>query len=934
MAQWSNSESGILRKNKKKDNFEDLLVFGYACKVFRDDEKALHIDQGKHLIPWMGDEKIKIDRYDCRGHLSDLSRYESSREGFDARRWMGLDDNERKLEQLCDEERYYSLHINEEEEEMYKEEEQKRNKTNEFQYSYDVPMNPAAQEGVPTVPENEEDEKYVPPPDLDVPVDISIPKTMKESARIEKTAMFVSTQGPQMEILIKAKQCDNPQFSFLNQNDPLYKFYRHVLNAIKTGRYQIKSAKTDQNVQNVSGSDSGDHYLHPSLVSSSVSTMELPVPTIPNVPYRPSVNCAYSQLVNRIQGATGVTGHASPQGQTLGPTGEQQGVAESGQANMANLTLEQQQQYYQYYMQHQYYEYYKHMTQNSDEKPELSMDPNMQAYFQQIMYAQYFQHAQAQQQQQQPTNPYAQIVSNVNKEIPNPYPLPEKPDISKEPVLYSSNPETAVPQVAPTSGKTAQDTVAESPKKPSLLTLMQSYGSDSDASSDDDDEAIDDYKVPEGETKVVVDKMASYVVKNGEDFENIVRSRADPSQGQRGAEEKRGLEGVKKEEEEGSKEIAKSNSNKVKEKKVIAPVSFSIKKPKEETPKEIKSALPVDEETDEDEGNAEQETPPAAPLITQPPTLVSSNSSKIIYKIDTTSNAPKEKEKEQPEKETKEEPKETVENKDTAVKKEEISNKEESNKGVVEKVEVEVVELKKAAERLRKNGGLDRDDPILEMIDLTGDVLYETNGNAKKDEDIFDLTTDKEKASKDNRALQLERRRKAMAFLKLKSGTLNAGLVPDGATTTIPTIDLSNTKSPRGKRISSDSLEDEEDRRSKRGRSRSKDKSLKDKHKSKRSRESEKTVSRKEREKSRKSRSPRADKNYECYEISEKEEGEMSDDNTDTKYKKSSSHKKKKSHKRKHSKSKHSSKSKKKSKKKEFRTISSSSSDSDRSYHS
>lgn len=40
----------------------DLLVFGYACKIFRDDDKAREIDQGKHLIPWMGDSSLKIDR--------------------------------------------------------------------------------------------------------------------------------------------------------------------------------------------------------------------------------------------------------------------------------------------------------------------------------------------------------------------------------------------------------------------------------------------------------------------------------------------------------------------------------------------------------------------------------------------------------------------------------------------------------------------------------------------------------------------------------------------------------------------------------------------------------------------------------------------------------------------------------------------------------
>lgn len=60
---------------------------------------------------------------------------------------------------------------------------------------------------------------------------------MKQYAKIEKTAKFVNQHGPQMEILIKAKQGDNPQFSFLNQGDELYKFYRHVLSAFKSGRF-------------------------------------------------------------------------------------------------------------------------------------------------------------------------------------------------------------------------------------------------------------------------------------------------------------------------------------------------------------------------------------------------------------------------------------------------------------------------------------------------------------------------------------------------------------------------------------------------------------------------------------------------------------------------------------------------------------------------
>lgn len=62
MAQWSSSDSGILRKTQTIENHEELLIFGYACKLFRDDEKALYIDQSKHLIPWMGEDSLKIDR--------------------------------------------------------------------------------------------------------------------------------------------------------------------------------------------------------------------------------------------------------------------------------------------------------------------------------------------------------------------------------------------------------------------------------------------------------------------------------------------------------------------------------------------------------------------------------------------------------------------------------------------------------------------------------------------------------------------------------------------------------------------------------------------------------------------------------------------------------------------------------------------------------
>lgn len=47
----------------KRTGEESLLVFGYACNVYCDDEKALYFDEERHLIPWMGDESLMIDRY-------------------------------------------------------------------------------------------------------------------------------------------------------------------------------------------------------------------------------------------------------------------------------------------------------------------------------------------------------------------------------------------------------------------------------------------------------------------------------------------------------------------------------------------------------------------------------------------------------------------------------------------------------------------------------------------------------------------------------------------------------------------------------------------------------------------------------------------------------------------------------------------------------
>jgi len=56
-------------------------------------------------------------RYDCRGALSDLKSVEAL--PFGQSRWEGLTSEEKKIEQLCDEERYKSLNDKSEEESIY-----------------------------------------------------------------------------------------------------------------------------------------------------------------------------------------------------------------------------------------------------------------------------------------------------------------------------------------------------------------------------------------------------------------------------------------------------------------------------------------------------------------------------------------------------------------------------------------------------------------------------------------------------------------------------------------------------------------------------------------------------------------------------------------------------------------------------------------------
>uniref|UniRef100_H3CKX5 Suppressor of white apricot N-terminal domain-containing protein n=1 Tax=Tetraodon nigroviridis TaxID=99883 RepID=H3CKX5_TETNG len=292
---------GVAKKERNKpvkkdvsdsDKYADLLVFGYACKLFRDDERALYHELGKHLIPWMGDKRIMIDRYDGRGHLHDLSEYDSGS-------WNSyqLSEEEERIEALCDEERYLALHSDLLEEEARQEEEYKRlsecladegsYNAVAFKYTADYydPSQPTEEEEGAKEPVEEaepevSEEPFVAPPGLAVPADVEL----VSPSRAERLMDVISAQPRSADRQGKADISDplkaSPQSSspavFLRFDHYLNPYYKHVLRAMKEGRYQLASGSQQQPPQDSQTDDSDDDgdgsYLHPSLFAPQKSS--------------------------------------------------------------------------------------------------------------------------------------------------------------------------------------------------------------------------------------------------------------------------------------------------------------------------------------------------------------------------------------------------------------------------------------------------------------------------------------------------------------------------------------------------------------------------------------------------------------------------------------------------------------------------------------
>lgn len=103
---------------------------------------------------------------------------------------------------------------------------------------------PYAYENVapPPAPPKDEDAESQPvtlqlPPGFALPEDMAHPHTQKQFDVLERTACFLAHQDAQMEILLRAKQANNPWMWFLRPDHRLHPLFLHIKLLTQSGKY-------------------------------------------------------------------------------------------------------------------------------------------------------------------------------------------------------------------------------------------------------------------------------------------------------------------------------------------------------------------------------------------------------------------------------------------------------------------------------------------------------------------------------------------------------------------------------------------------------------------------------------------------------------------------------------------------------------------------
>ncbi|CAH8568430.1 uncharacterized protein DC041_0002345 [Schistosoma bovis] len=258
-------------------------------------------------------------RFDGRGYLTDF--YEED-PNCDLSPGDHLSEEEIAIEKMCDFERYLEMQVDvhelaiQDEEARKREAERSRNDYGAVSFSYDENASqPNGDESYankgstePGINEQHSEEPYNCPPELQQLLsNFQLPESDKQAHIIEKTAVFVSRQGSQMEIVLKAKQNKNPLFGFLTYDHPLNPFYKEIVRLISQGRYVPKPRQTTDKPTGTlfTSSDESNKSIH-----EDVYELKLPKVDISNTSYAPLIS--KFKKINEMAAAVAAANRVTP----------------------------------------------------------------------------------------------------------------------------------------------------------------------------------------------------------------------------------------------------------------------------------------------------------------------------------------------------------------------------------------------------------------------------------------------------------------------------------------------------------------------------------------------------------------------------------------------------------------------------------------------
>ncbi|KAI7735607.1 hypothetical protein M8C21_030770 [Ambrosia artemisiifolia] len=244
----------------------NIEIHGRHALLFDDDTAAAFVNSDDALVEW---NSLLIDRYDVR-HL--LSTPTPSR-----RRRNPQTSHSSSADADLDHERYLDLPSpSDEEEEDEKPEPVGGFNAVPFSYGNDEDSNDQkAAENEPEAP------KFHPPFSVPDSLAQNLPPTEKVHQIIARTALFVSKNGGQSEIILRVKQGDNPTFGFLMPDHHLHPYFRFLvdnqdlLHSKDNGQTENKEKISNTGALSLLGSvygtgeDDDGGTEHPSSLSSS-----------------------------------------------------------------------------------------------------------------------------------------------------------------------------------------------------------------------------------------------------------------------------------------------------------------------------------------------------------------------------------------------------------------------------------------------------------------------------------------------------------------------------------------------------------------------------------------------------------------------------------------------------------------------------------------